>query len=123
MTGWTTNNLEPPITGTVLGKIRSDHPTLTDAAFEALTPTPVDLTNATTVTANIRRLDWSVVSHPVVLGDQAAAPGSWTLSLVTGDLSLAGDYAIEVEVEWPGMRPQTFGGASFSVAQGIGKGV
>ena len=53
------------------------------------------------------------------------APGTWSLAWVAAippavaDLSVAGGYAVEVEVTWPGSRPQTFAGASFQVARAI----
>jgi hypothetical protein len=102
MTGWTANDLEPPIAGTVLnGSVG------------------VDLTSATTVVAHIKRSDDTTISRAVTPGDQTTAPGSWTLPLVTGDLPSSGAYAIEVQVTWPGTRPQTFGPTSFPVGREI----
>ena len=112
MTGWTESDLEPALAGTALDGT-----------------TPVDLTSATTVTAHIRRPDGSVISRAVTLGDQTTAPGTWTLPWVAADpdatpptiadLSVAGGYAMEIEVTWPGGRAQTFAGASFQVARQI----
>lgn len=127
--GWTVGDLEPALTGTAKGKVRSDHPTLSDAEFTALDPAPVDLTAATDVVAHIQRADDSIISRDVVLGDQTTAPGSWTLAWVdtdpdavppvVTDLFVAGGYSVEIEVTWPGGRPQTFPGASFQVARQI----
>ena len=108
MTSWTEGDLEPPLAGTVLDGT-----------------TPVDLTAATAVTAHIRRPDSTVISRVVTLGNQTTAPGTWSLAWVAatppavGDLSVAGGYTVEIEVTWPGSRPQTFGGASFQVARQI----
>ena len=108
MTGWTVGDLEPDLAGTALDGT-----------------TPVDLTGATTATAHIRRPDATVISRAVTLGDQTTAPGTWTLPWVAAvppdvdDLSVAGGYTVEIEVMWPGDRPQTFGGASFQVARQI----
>jgi hypothetical protein len=100
MTGWTAGDLEPALTGTVLDGT-----------------TPVDLTTATAVMAHIRRSDGTTVSRAVTLGDQTTSPGAWTMAWVTGDLAEAGGYSVEIEVMWPGARPQTFGGAGFQVAR------
>lgn len=119
MSGWTENDLEPPLSGTVTGKVRADHPDLTDAQFIALPPAPVSLADATAATAHVRRADLTVISRDVVLGDQVTAPGTWSMAWVVGDLSCSGTYTGEVEVMWPGIRPQTFGPASFPVAREI----
>jgi len=108
MTGWTVGDLEPALAGTVLDGT-----------------TPVNLTSATAVTAHIRRADRSVISRAVTLGDQTTAPGTWTLPWVAAvppavdDLSVAGEYAVEIEVMWPGDRPQTFAGGTFTVNRAI----
>jgi hypothetical protein len=99
---YTQSDLEPPLAGTALNGI-----------------TPVDLTTATTVVAHIKRPDWSIISRAVTLGNQSTAPGTWSLPLVLGDLSMAGWYTVEIETMWPGTRPQTFAGASFPVAPQI----
>jgi len=105
---WTQNDLEPPLTGTILNGT-----------------TPVDLTTATAVVAHIERYDGSVLSRVVTLGNQTTAPGTWSLAWVAAvppavaDLSVAGTYAVEIEVTWPTNRPQTFAGGSFQVARQI----
>ena len=107
-TGWTQGDLEPPLTGTVLDGT-----------------TPVNLTTATTVTAHIRRADRTVISRAVTLGNQTTAPGTWTLPWVAAvspavdDLSVAGEYAVEIEAVWATDRPQTFTGGTFQVARQI----
>ena len=124
-TGWHVGDLEPPLPGTVTGKVRADYPTLTDAEFNALEPVPVDLTAATAVVAHIQRPDGTIISRAVTLGDQTTDPGTWTLAWVAAvppavaDLSVAGGYAVEIEAVWAGDRPQTFAGASFQVARAI----
>jgi hypothetical protein len=124
--GWTVGDLEPALTGTATGKVRADNPTLTDAEFNALKPVPVALTGATSTDAHIRRPDGSVLSRAVVPDpDQVAHKGQWSMAWVAAvppavaDLSVAGGYDVEVEAVWPGVRPQTFGGASFQVARQI----
>jgi len=99
-TGYTVGDLEPSLAG-----VASDG------------TAPVDLSPAASVTAHIMRSDRTVISRVVVLGDQAAAPGAWTLAWVEGDLSVPGTYSVELQVEWPGMRAQTFGTSTFSVGR------
>lgn len=98
--GWTAGDLEPSLMGTTLNGT-----------------TPVDLTAATTVVAHIRRPDGTIINRAVTLGNQTTAPGTWSLPWVTGDLASPGGYSVEVEVMWPGSRPQTFGSASFQTAR------
>lgn len=100
MTGWTAGDLEPALSGTVLSGV-----------------VPVDLTTASAVMAHIRRADGTVINRAVTLGNQTTTPGTWSLPWVTGDLATAGGYAVEIEVTWPGVRPQTFGGVGFQVAR------
>lgn len=101
--GWHVGDLERPLRGTALDGT-----------------TPVDLTTATAVVANIRRADGTVITRAVVIApNQTTDPGEWTLPWVVGDLSCAGGFSCEVEAMWPGARPQTFGPASFQVARAI----
>ena len=102
MTSWTAGDLEPAMSGTVLNGT-----------------TPVDLTTATAVMAHIRRSDGTTISRAVTLGNQVTLPGTWSLAWVTGDLTNAGGYQVELEITWPGARPQTFSGAGFQVGRQI----
>jgi hypothetical protein len=104
--GWTQNDLEPPLSGTCM-----DYDVPAGAA-----PKPVDLSAASLVTAHVRRTDWSVISREVVRGTDV---GSWTLPWVVGDLSMPGQFGVQVQVTWPGVRPQTFPGGSFPVSPKI----
>lgn len=102
--GWTVGDLEPALGGT---------------AGDGTPLAPVSLAAAIASTAHIRRADATVISRAVVQGNQSTAPGTWTLPLVAGDLTVAGGYSIEVEVMWPGERPQTYGPVMFQVARQI----
>lgn len=101
-TGWTVNDLEPPLSGTVKDGAKG-----------------VDLTSATSVTAHIQKPNGVVFSRPVTRLDQVLTRGSWTMAWQTGDLNVPGRYSAEIEVVWPGVRPQTFGLAVFPVGQEI----
>lgn len=98
--GWTVNDLEPPLRGTI-----------TDGVGGPL----VDLTAATAVTAHIKPTNGTVISHAVTKSNQVTNKGEWSLVLVIGDLVVPGSYQIEMEVTWPGNRPQTYGRNSFPV--------
>ena len=94
MSGWTVNDLEPPLTGVI-----------SNGAL------PVDLSAASAVVVNIRRADNTYITNDAVKGDQETSPGSWSMPWFPDDLNVSGPYAVEVEVMWPGDRPQTFGPA------------
>lgn len=102
MPGWTTNDLEPPLSGTALsGTI------------------PANLSLALSVVAHVQRADTTTFSRAVVLGNQTTAPGTWTLPWAAGDLSVSGGYMVSVVVTWGTGRPQTFGPARFPVGSAI----
>lgn len=100
MAGWTVNDLEPPLQGTIRNGVGGP---------------VVDLSAATLVTANIKPPKGIVISHAVVKSNQVTNKGEWSLVLVIGDLAEPGKYQIELEVTWPGNRPQTFGRTTFPV--------
>ena len=120
MSGWTQGDLTPPLSGTVIGKVRSNYPTLTDAEFDALPLVPVDLTPASTVDAWVERSDGTTFAHtatPAV--DQTAHKGQWSMPLQPGDLTDHGNYSLQILVMWPGNVPQRFGLVMFHVARKI----
>ena len=94
----TAGDLEPPLTGTAL-----------DGTVG------VNLTTATSVAVHIRRPDGTLIQRAPVLTNQTTTPGGWTLALVAGDLNLPGQHDAELQVTWPGARPQTFGPTRFHV--------
>ena len=51
--------------------------------------------------------------RPVTIG----ADGTWTMPWVEGDTDQVGDLLIEVEVTWPGTRPQTFPGDGYETVR------
>lgn len=104
MAGWTVNDLEPPLKG--IAKDRN-------------TNIAVDLSAATTVTANIERSDGSVISRGVTKDNQVTNKGGWSLIWVVGDLIIHGEYSAELVALWPEDRPQTFGPAKFPVNKEI----
>lgn len=67
--------------------------------------TPVDLTTATAITM-VGVLDGSTLFRREVAN--SGADGVITLPWEAGDTDTAGELALEVEVVWPGNRPQTF---------------
>lgn len=79
--------------------------------------TPVDLTTATAVTVHVRRPDATVLTRAATV--TTPATGVWSMPWQVGDLSLAGSYWCEVQVTWPGDRPQTFGPSRFNVRDQI----
>jgi hypothetical protein len=97
MTGYTVGDTWPPLGGTA----------------------SVSLTAAGSVTAVVKRSDLTTFARSVTLGDQSAAPGSWTLPLITGDLSTNGIYSVEIEVTWAAGGLQTFGPTYFPVTAGV----
>ena len=99
---WHVGDEEPPLSGTAKDG-----------------ETPVSLATASTVTANVRKPDDTIITREVTLGDQSADPGSWVMPGQTGDLSVAGTWSGEIKVKWPGLRPQTFGQASWPVGKTI----
>lgn len=68
----------------------------------------VDLTPAATVTLHLTRPDDTVVSRVVTRSNQSTDPGEWTWQLEAGDLSLRGEYLVELQVDWDGTRSQSF---------------
>lgn len=112
--GWHAGDTTPPLSATATGKARADYPLLTDAAFNALAPVPVDLTSATSAIAHVTRSDGTLISHAVTKGDQTAAPGSWSMPWTVGDLNLPGVFTAELETTW-GDGPRTFGPIYFRV--------
>ena len=99
---WHVGDEEPPLSGTAKDG-----------------ETPVSLATASTVTANVRKPDDTIITREVTLGDQSADPGSWVMPWQTGDISVAGTWSGEIKVKWPGLRPQTFGQASWPVGKTI----
>lgn len=103
MTTWTVGDLEPPLAGTCLNGDQ-----------------PVDLSTATVVEVHVKRPDGTVISRPVT---STVAPGDWIFFLQEGDLNMPGAYRLEVQVTWPGGRPQTFtngnGAPAFTVRSQI----
>lgn len=97
MTDFTVGDLEPPLTGTALDGT-----------------TPVDLTAADSLAVHIRRPDGTTIERaPVADPDQGGSgAGRWTLTWQSGDLPSRGLYHVELQVTWPGSRPQTFAGAA-----------
>lgn len=91
MTDYTVGDLEPPLAGTVLDGT-----------------TPVSLIPADSVAVHIRRPDGTTINRAPTLADQTTKPGEWTMPWVDGDLPSRGAYNVEVQVTWPGGRPQTF---------------
>lgn len=78
--------------------------TLTDTIAGVVTP--VNLTTATSIRVIGRR-----ESATVNLFDRAVtggADGKVTMAWQAGDTSVSGRIYIEVEVMWPGSKPQTF---------------
>jgi hypothetical protein len=102
MSGWTKNDLEPPLKGIVLdGDV------------------PVDLSDAVDVSVNIRRFDRSIISRSVVPGDQETSPGSFSMDWQEGDLSVEGACISEIDVEQPIGRHRRYGTATFAVSPGV----
>lgn len=67
--------------------------------------TAVDLTTATAVKV-IGQLDGSPLFSRAA--DSATADGVVTMSWQSADTATTGQIAVEVEVTWPGSKPQTF---------------
>lgn len=65
-----------------------------------------DLTNAT-VEVHVQRPDTTVFSRAGTV-TSAPAPGAWSLTLIAGDLTLAGVYRVEVQVTFSNGKIQTF---------------
>ncbi len=99
-TSFTVGDLEPPLAGVledgVPGQLR-----------------PVDLTTAEAISVHIIRPDKSVVVLAATIVDAEA--GTWIAPWQDGNLNLPGRYLVEVQVLWPGGRPQTFGRVAFYV--------
>lgn len=73
--------------------------------------TPVDLTNAVSVTLLMRsRRTGLKVSAPMTVADQTDTDtlGVVTYQWQTGDTDTPGDFQTEIQVTWPLGRPQTF---------------
>lgn len=97
MSGFTVNDLEPPLTG-------------------ALTSNGAPVANFTgaTLEAHIERPDGTVLIKTVTITDAPTA--AWTAApWDLGDLNLDGAWKYEVQVMWSGNRPQTFPGNQFYV--------
>lgn len=68
--------------------------------------TPVDLTTATSVKViGVRDDGTSVFSRAAT---SATALGVVTMNWQSGDTTTVGNIRVEVEVTWPGSKPQTF---------------
>ena len=73
---------------------------------------PVDGTAVGTVSAvHVGRADGTVINRTVTV----SSVGAWSLALIAGDLTVPGNYAVEVQVTFPGGTVQTFGPQSFYV--------
>ena len=94
---YTQNDLEAPLTGTC-----------TSAG------TAANLTGVTAMVVHVLRPDRTVISRSVLPG-ATLATGAWSLTWQAGDLAVIGEHTVEVEVMWPGSRPQTFPGGRFTV--------
>ena len=108
MSGWKTNDTEPALAGVA-----------TDVTNPAA-PVPINLSTATDVTLHVTRPDLTVISRVVSQGNQATAPGTWTLAWQTGDLSVPGLYSVELQITWSPGRIHTVPGdnnARFRVTQ------
>lgn len=68
-----------------------------------------DLTGATAA-IHIRHPDQTTLSRAVTITD--VATGAWSLEWQPGDLSVAGDHRVEVEVTYAGGAVQTFARSS-----------
>lgn len=76
--------------------------------------TLVDLTAATSVRFVMTSSTGVVkVNRAMTKGNQTTDPGLVTMAWQTADTDTAGTYRGEVEVTWPGSRPQTFPGDGY----------
>lgn len=74
----------------------------------ALTGTiSADGTGANAV-AHVARPDTTVFNHAATLNSPTPTSTNWSMTLVDGDLSLAGVYRVEVEVTFSNGKKQTF---------------
>jgi hypothetical protein len=67
-----------------------------------------NLAEADSVTVWMGFPDETVISRAATLADQVAEPGWITMGWTDGDTDQVGDISIEVEVIWPGTKPQTW---------------
>ena len=65
---------------------------------------PVDLSTASAINV-VAYTDGATLFKRLVTG---GSDGRWQMLWVAGDTDHAGDLLLEVEVTWPGNRPQTF---------------
>lgn len=76
--------------------------------------TPVDLTVATAVRFLMTDAAGAViVDRAMTKGNQTTDPGLVTMAWQAADTDAAGVFSGEVEVMWPGNRPQTFPGNGY----------
>lgn len=76
--------------------------------------TPVDLTVATAVRFLMTDATGTViVDRAMTKGNQTTDPGLVTMAWQSADTDTAGLHFGEVEVMWPGNRPQTFPGDGY----------
>ena len=59
-----------------------------------------------TLELHIRRPDGTTLTEPATIVDGVA--GTWSAPLEDGDLTVAGDYLVEVQVTFSNGDPQTF---------------
>ena len=97
---WKVDDTEPPLTGTVTSS-----------------GTALDVTVAEAVDVHIHRPDGTVLNRPAVV--TSPGTGAWSFPWETGDLNTRGTYRVEVQITWPGGRPQTTPTVLFSVADQI----
>jgi len=73
----------------------------------ALTGTVSANLTSTTIEVHIRRPDGTTISRAGTI-TAVGPPGGWSLTLQSGDLSVAGLYTVEVQVTFSGGAIQTF---------------
>lgn len=71
------------------------------------TRVPVNLSAATSVVFIMKRKGSLIINRRAMTVVDASA-GSVSMSWQSGDTSLTGAHQAEIEVSWPGARPQTF---------------
>lgn len=74
---------------------------------DELTRTPVDLTTATSVVFILKRKGTIIINRRAMSVVSAVA-GTVSMPWQAGDTSNTGAHQAEIEVTWPGTRPQTF---------------
>jgi hypothetical protein len=74
---------------------------------DELTRVPVDLTTATAVVFILKRKGTIIINRRAMT---VVSPTAGTVSMpwVSGDTANTGAHQAEIEVTWPGTRPQTF---------------